>query len=209
MVMCDVTCQLAHREGFGLPNLESQACKVPPMVIDWCSGSEIAGGGKGLLVRRIDYMSRGTWGGAKDAFPDMPDALRKMEAVYANRDELSRIATTGYEWAVQQTWDKAADAVEAELKRVISEQRKERANEPTAAYTIPAPGLSDTYGPAHSEYRSADLQQPPGGDALPRIAGHDNGSEPDAGDSERRLLDRLQSYGAAPSAGDSQLENAA
>jgi hypothetical protein len=203
MILCDVTCQLAHREGFGLPNLESQACKVPPMVIDWCSGSEIAGGERGLLVRRIDYMSRGTWGGARDAFPDMTNALAQLNRVYGNRDELSRIASAGYEWAIKNTWDAATDQFEAVLKQVVAQQRKEReAHEPQSSVNIPAPGLSDTRGPGHGIDLSASLQQLPGGDALPGVAAGNNGSEPDGDHSIGRLQPAVQLAGAAPAGSD-------
>lgn len=201
MVICDVTCQLAHREGFGLPNLESMACKVPAMVIDWCSGSEIASGGRGLLVRRIPYMSYGTWGGARDAFPDMPDALKKLNAVYENRDWLRTIAAKGSEWAIKQTWDSAADQFETTLKRVVEQQRKEReAHEPTH-FTIPAPGLSDQAGPAHRQYPDPVLRGVPGSDALPGKPGNDLRSDANGDSPAGRLLTELRPDSPAAAAG--------
>ena len=128
-LLCDISAQLAHREGFGLPNLESMACKVPPSVIDWCSGSEIAGGGKGILVRCIDYKTIGTWGGARDAFPDRADCLKKWNWLYYHRDHLRSIASTGYEWAVRQTWDVATDQFEKVLTSVLAKDKERKANE--------------------------------------------------------------------------------
>lgn len=162
MIMCDISSQMAHREGFGLPNIESQACGVPPTVLDWCSGSEIAGGERGVLVRRIDYMEHGTWGGARDGFPDMRNWVGQWSELYRNRARIDVLATKGREWAVQHTWDKATDQFETVLKRVAAEQRKERAAyEPAepAAVNVPAPGLSDEHGPGHPQHSGPGLQR--------------------------------------------------
>lgn len=143
-LLCDITCQMAHREGFGLPNLESMACKIPPTVIDWCSGSEIAGANKGILVRRITYDELGTWGGARDAFPDVPDWLMKWNHLYKNRDHIQIMAINGYEWAKQQTWEIAGNQFESVLRRIVTEQRKERKANDSRAVNHPTPGLADT-----------------------------------------------------------------
>jgi hypothetical protein len=189
-LLCDVTCQFAHREGFGLPNIESQACKVPPMVIDWCSGSEIAGAGKGVLVRRIDYMTQGTWGGANDAFPDMRDALQKLNAVYKDADMRAAIAQKGYKWARRFTWDKTTDVFEEVLKRVVDQQRKERdSHENNIAY-VPGVGTSDagdsraagknipTTTP-DTEHRDTVLQESPSTYPMHQFNHPDGGDEQD------------------------------
>jgi glycosyltransferase involved in cell wall biosynthesis len=178
-LLCDISCQIAHREGFGLPNLESMACKIPPMVLDWCSGPEIAGGGKAVLVRRIDYMEQGTWGGACDAFPDVSDWLKKWNYLYHNRDAIAAIATKGYPWAKAQTWDKSTDQFEAVYKRVSEQQKKERAlfDEHKRAIANPTPALSDagdsrgnptTVQPLTQPIDSdPGVQQPAAGDQVP------------------------------------------
>lgn len=142
-LLCDVTSQIAHREGFGLPNLESMACKVPPMVLDWCSGTELASGGKAILVKRLPYMEIGTWGGARDAFPDEKDWMAKWNAVYKDRDLLAEHANKGYRWAKRQTWDKATDAFEEVLKRVVNQQKKERTQNGNQQAASITPGLND------------------------------------------------------------------
>lgn len=169
-LLSDVNSVVSHREGFGLPLLEGMACKVPAMALDWCSGSEIAGGDKGALIRRIDYMEYGTWGGAKDAFPDMRDWVNKLNLLYRNPDKRQELANRGYEWAISKTWDAAADAFEDTLRAVVSAQRKERASEPES-YHIPAPGLSDDGAASHRVGTSPSVQQSASGDALPRFSG--------------------------------------
>lgn len=204
-LLCDLTSQVSHREGFGLPNMEGQACKVPPTVLDWCSGPEIAGGERGVLVRRIDYMEMGTWGGARDAFPDMKNWIGQWCNLYKNRDRLARLATAGYEWAIQNTWDKAADQLETVLKRITADLRiKERTHEPTEpdAVVIPAPGHSDTYGPGHGQPDRPGIQQPPGGVSMPGGAGVDGGPEPDGDTGAGRRIAGVQPDDAAPAAGD-------
>lgn len=173
-ILCDISSQMAHREGFGLPNLESMACKVPPMVLDWCSGSEIAGGGKGILIRRLDYMEMGTWGGARDAFPDVKDWLSKWNHMYYHRDHVQVAAIAGYEWAKAQTWDNAANQLEDVLRRVVTAQKKERKANDGNIIRNPAPGLADT-----ADSRGNPAPQVPTSDLFggdPNVHKDDNGA---------------------------------
>ncbi len=114
----------AFREGLGLPLMESMACKIPTFAVDWSSGTELMGEGKGYLIPRQEYMSRGTWGGARDAHP-VPGAMRAaMEDAYRNPAKTAFIAQTGYEWAVQRTWDKCGDAVNDVIVRAYEKKRQ-------------------------------------------------------------------------------------
>jgi len=161
--LMDLHMVISHREGFGLPLLESMACHVPAMALDWCSGTEICGDGKGFLVKRIDYMEHGCWGGARDAFPDMRDLVEQLETAYSNPELREHVARRGYEWAKEQTWDVATDQVEDVIQTALARERKVRPDaQPIPAN--PAPGLSDTFGPAHESpvSLSGDPQlQPP------------------------------------------------
>lgn len=175
-LLCDISCQMAHREGFGLPNLESMACRVPPMVLDWCSGSEIAADGRAALVRRIPYMEHGTWGGARDAFPDMADWLAKWNALYRDKDLRAEMAGKGFKWAKEQTWDRATDQFEETLKRVVEQQRKERAkNEHSGNLPSVTPALSDT-GDSRAK---AAVPEPPIADAVDNRPGVQQPAEGD------------------------------
>jgi glycosyltransferase involved in cell wall biosynthesis len=207
-LLSSVNSVVSHREGFGLPLLEGMACKVPAMALDWCSGSEICGAEKGVLIRRIPYMEYGTWGGARDAFPDMDDWVKKLNVLYRQPDKRAEIANRGFEWAIQQTWDVAADQFENTLRTVAAQHHKERASEPEP-YTIPAPGLSDTRGPAHRDDIGTSVQQPASRDALPGGSDYDLRPIPDANHSDGRLFDGLQPDGAAAPAGDNGLADAA
>ena len=204
MIMCDISSQMAHREGFGLPNIESQACKVPPTVIDWCSGSEIAGAERGILVRRLPYMEYGTWGGARDAFPDMVDWVRQWDRLYRNRELINIIASKGYEWTKELTWDNAANQFETVLRRVTADQRKERkAHEPREPNTIniPAPGLSDEHGPSNTEHHRTSVQQPIGAVHVPGDAGANGGLKPNGNSSSGRRKSRVQHLAPPADAG--------
>ena len=119
--LLDVHMVISHREGFGLPLLEAQACGVCSMALDWCSGTEICGDDKGILVKPLaqKYPRFGSWGNAIDKDPNVEDALEKLNEVYYNRTRLNFLAKNGYEWAIQQTWDKATDQLEHALKRAI------------------------------------------------------------------------------------------
>lgn len=165
--LMDAHMVISHREGFGLPLLESMACRVPTLALDWCSGTEIVGEGRGVLVRRIPYMEHGTWGGARDAFPDMDSLADGLQGLYALPVEAAAIAERGYQWAIQQTWDVATDQTEAVISAALARQRKDApSHEPNASQPNPAPGFSDTYGPGHRPGSGQPAPQPVGGDPV-------------------------------------------
>jgi len=130
MNVLDVHAVLAHREGWGLPLVESMACGVPTMALDWCSGSEIVGEGRGLLVKPIAYSSVSTWGGALDCYPDISHAVSLLQRMYENPAERATIAQTGMTWARQQTWDAAADSLQAAIERVLAKRSQAKAQTP-------------------------------------------------------------------------------
>src|SRR3972149_4926398 len=154
------------RVGFGLPLVESMACRVPTLALDWCSGPEIVGEGRGMLVKRLAYMEHGTWGGARGALPDGAGAIEKMEMLYADRALAAYTAERGYEWAIRQTWDVTADQVETVLQSALKRERKDKpSHEPIPAPTPDARQLSDTRGPASR----------PGDGREPEVIGHHPG----------------------------------
>lgn len=112
---------LAHREGFGLPLAEAQACGVVSVALDYCSGTEVCGNGNGILIKPLDLHVPGTWGGAEDWFPDMGDLAAKLQWLYDNPLEREAIALRGMKDARQHTWDRAVDntvdVIEKALKR--------------------------------------------------------------------------------------------
>ena len=115
----DAHAVLAHREGYGLPLVEAQACGVVSIAMDYSSGREICGDGKGVLVKPIDYFEYGTWGGARDFFPDKKDFVAQLQRLHDHPAERASIAQKGMEWARSAPWDAAADAVHATLERVL------------------------------------------------------------------------------------------
>ena len=187
-VMLDLHIVLSHREGFGLPLLESQACHIPAMALDWCSGTEICGDGKGYLIPKIDYMEYGTWGGAKDAFPNMTQVGTALGRAYYDSIDRAAISQRGYEWAITNTWDKATDAVEEVIQIALNRSRKDRPQHHDTP-TVPTSGLSDThsltYNPSiEHAYHSA---APAIGDnpVLPESGGAHQMPEIGSGDGDR------------------------
>jgi glycosyltransferase involved in cell wall biosynthesis len=166
-VLLDSHMVISHREGFGLPLLESMACKVATIAMDWCSGTEIVGDGRGILIPRLDYMEYGTWGGARDAFPDLQALERELNMLYCYPERAAGIASVGYEWAIQQTWDRAADAVEAEIHTAFAHERNV-SREPAANLGNPVTtGLSDNRSPANDERDRTVLQPITRSDSVP------------------------------------------
>ena len=176
---------ISHREGFGLPLLESMACRVPTIALDYCSGTEIIGSDRGWLIPRLEYMQCGTWGGARDAFPNVPALIAALEEIYRNPAEAGARAERGFQWAQLQTWDVTTDQVEGVIQRIIRET-KSHAEPGDTHPSTPAPGLSDIYSRGHRDGQRAEsahavdhhseLQRPGAIDPMPEIAHADGGA---------------------------------
>lgn len=117
--LLDAHMVISHREGYGLPLAEAMACGVVSLALDYCSGTEICGDGKGVLIEPIEYTSIGTWGGALDRYPNVADLTRALQMLSENPDQRRAIARKGMEWARAQTWDAATDAVVRVYERVM------------------------------------------------------------------------------------------
>jgi glycosyltransferase involved in cell wall biosynthesis len=125
MAILDAHGVLSYREGFGLPLLESMACRIPTFAQDWCSGTEVVSEGRGYLVNvlRDQYgnrvMTPGTWGNAQDAIPDSRHFAELLNECYGKPTEAAAIAERGYQWAIQQTWEACGAAVERIISRIF------------------------------------------------------------------------------------------
>lgn len=123
---------LAHREGFGLPLTESQACRIPTIAMDWCSGTEICGQGRGYLVRRNPQPRNSTWGNALDYDPDVDHYVEILNSIYGNPAQAKAVAEVGYQWSKARTWDIAANNVD-EMLRGIGEKLDARRKRDSAS----------------------------------------------------------------------------
>jgi glycosyltransferase involved in cell wall biosynthesis len=103
--MLDAHVVISHREGYGIPLVEAMACGVPSIAMDYCSGTEIIGEDRGVLIPAIDYAVPGTWGGAEDKFPDMGKLESAILTLAENRAYRSTLAKNALAWAQTQTWD--------------------------------------------------------------------------------------------------------
>ena len=105
--LADAHTVLSHREGWSLPLVEAMACGTVSLAMDWCSGSEICGDGKGILIEPLDYVTVSNWGNALDYHPDVADFADKLAWLHDNPAERQQIAETGRRWAQTLTWDNA------------------------------------------------------------------------------------------------------
>jgi glycosyltransferase involved in cell wall biosynthesis len=128
----DAHAVLAHREGYGLPLAEAMACGVVSMAMDYCSGTEIVGDGRGCLIRDIGYTVPGTWGGAEDRFPDLTHFVEQLNWLNDNPAEREAMALRGMAWARAQTWDAAADAVQRVIDAAAGKRAAWMAAQPVA-----------------------------------------------------------------------------
>jgi glycosyltransferase involved in cell wall biosynthesis len=116
----DAHAVLAFREGYGLPIAEAMACGVVSMAQDYCAGTEILKEGRGILIPSVDYFYPSSWGGAEDRLPDYRVMAEKLQWLYDQPLERAAMAERGRTWAVTQTWDAAADAVQEVVERVLA-----------------------------------------------------------------------------------------
>jgi len=112
---------VSSREGFGLPLVEAQASGVVSMALDYSSGPEICGDGKGILIKTDPFFNYSGWGGAVDRFPDKDDMVQKLNLVYRDPHLKVSIARKGMASARAHTWDHAVDAVEGVLAKAIAQ----------------------------------------------------------------------------------------
>ena len=119
----DAHAVLSHREGFGLPLVEAQACGVVSMAIDWCSGHEICADGYGVIVKAHEHTEVSTWGGSLDYFPDYDDLTTQLQWLYEHPAERAAIAQRGMERARTWTWDVSVDNTVKVIERVLNKRR--------------------------------------------------------------------------------------
>ena len=119
----DVHVVLSHREGFGVPLIEAQACGVVSMALDYCSGTEICGDDHGMLIKPVNYRSYSTWGGALDYHPDMQDFVQKLQRLYDEPTLRQSLAANGMRRARTWTWDQSVDNTVKVLEKIVSDRR--------------------------------------------------------------------------------------
>lgn len=117
--IADAHTVLSHREGWSLPLTEAMACGVVSLAMDWCSGTEICGDGKGVLVNPLDYVTVSSWGNALDYHPDVQDFADKLAWLYEHPVQRQQIAEKGNAWARTLTWDTASHKVADMLRSVV------------------------------------------------------------------------------------------
>lgn len=133
---------ISFREGWGLPLVEAMATGAVSMALDWCSGTEIVGDGKGILIPSIqldgeDYFNPSTWGNALDKMPDYKYMARKMQWLFDNPDERRAMGKRGMTWAREQHWSKAVDNVDAALQKALAKKKIAPIEIPKAASIQP------------------------------------------------------------------------
>jgi hypothetical protein len=95
------------------------------IAMDYTSGTEICGDGKGVLVKPLPFHQISTWGGAVDKFPDIDHFVAGLQMLYDSPERRTLIAQAGMAWSRAHTWDGAADVVMQTIERVLSGRRGE------------------------------------------------------------------------------------
>ena len=113
--VADAMAVLAYREGWGFPLVEAQACGVPAIAQDYCSGTEIVSNDQGVLIPRGAKHVSG-WGNAVDYLPSVAGFVEGLERLYSDADYRAYVGALGREHALSLTWDQAVTEYEAALQ---------------------------------------------------------------------------------------------
>lgn len=97
----DVHLLISSREGFGLPNLEAQACGVPNIATDFASSAELTHPDLRVKVQAKIMTPIISW----TAIPDAWDAAQKIEMLYKSPDKMKKYKKWSLEFARQFDWD--------------------------------------------------------------------------------------------------------
>ena len=111
---------LSSREGFGLPLIEAMACGAVSIAMDYCSGPEIVGEGRGMLIECEEHWQIGTWAGAIDRYPRHDSIVSALNALFSDKSLREKLSAAGMAWARKRSWDATADAVESALQEAVS-----------------------------------------------------------------------------------------
>ncbi len=119
---CDMWLFSSRSEGFGLPLLESMACRTPVIATPAGAAPEVCAGGGGVLVPLDDPSA-------------MARAIEKVAAL--PEGAWREMSDKAYATASRYTWDDATDQFEASLRRAV--ERGRRGDVPLAAAPSASP----------------------------------------------------------------------
>jgi len=108
---CDVWLFASRTEGFGLPVLESMACRTPVIATPAGAAARLVGEGGGILVNHEDPQA-------------MRDAILRICAM--DGDSWRQMSDRAHQTATAYTWDDATARFEASLKRAAKQRAADR-----------------------------------------------------------------------------------
>jgi len=108
----DVHVLASAGEGFGLPTLQAAACGVVPVAPDYSANPELIEG-HGAMIRVAEYFPDEF--GIGRAFLDLNDGVAKLDALYADREALSRMSRAARAFAEPYDWARLIPAWDALL----------------------------------------------------------------------------------------------
>lgn len=100
---------LLSNEGFGLPTFEAMATRVPCILLNHSASAEIGAQGRSHLV---DISGSATWVGrflTEKPVPDVDLTVEGMLKIFRDKKYRDAVATTGFEFVKQYTWDSIVD----------------------------------------------------------------------------------------------------
>ena len=89
-------------EGFGLSILESAACGIPTIGIDFSASGELIRNGAGIAIEAASYFANSE--GVKMALPNEYKMREALDKVYSDRQCLAELSQRAVEWSKPYTW---------------------------------------------------------------------------------------------------------
>jgi len=105
-------------EGFGLTILESAACGIPSVGVNFSASGELIKDGAGIAIDPSSYFTNSE--GVKMALPNEYEFLVALDILYSDKKKLRDLGDMAYEWSQPFTWELTCNKIAQELSRSVS-----------------------------------------------------------------------------------------
>jgi len=102
-------------EGFGLTILESAACGIPSIGIDFSASGELLRCGAGIAIPPAAFFANQE--GVKMALPNINEFMQQLDNVYSDKRFLKELSDKAYEWSKKFMWENTTEKLIDELDR--------------------------------------------------------------------------------------------
>lgn len=121
----DVLVHLAGGEGFGIPIIEAQACRIPALVTDYSAMSEVVPDAEmGWCRVPVKALISHPMNNIAMAWPDTDAAADRLAAFWKDKGLRVRLRKASWENAQQYAWPRVAPRVERWLEQAVANKKQ-------------------------------------------------------------------------------------